>query len=156
MIRLFYLLIFTTAPFAFGQEADPNNPVYNRQSQLSVNNINRVVEILRNPTVMSGNFRQALKDIAPTISSASASVISPSGEYEENDMPIIALVGKMITPDMPPSVVIRVNKSTFHLSEGRSASQLVNNKIVNIRVDKITENNVTIFLSPFEQVMVLQ
>ena len=74
----------------------------------------------------------------------------------ENDMPFIELVAKILAPGKPSTVVLRVNDHTLHLTEGSTVSQLVNRKIVNIRVDKISETYVTIFLSPFEKVMVLQ
>jgi len=151
----FIVLLFCCVPSAFAEHTEQKNQVYNAQSQLTVDNINQVVDVLRNPTVMSGNFRQALKNIAPGISTATAST-SGSNNDEENDLPFIELVAKVVTPDKPATVVLRVNDHTLHLTEGSTASQMVNRKIVNIRVDKITENNVTIFLSPFDQVMVLQ
>jgi len=139
----------------FAEHTETRNQVYNAQSQLTVDNINQAVEVLRNPTVMSGNFRQALKNITPGIPTASAST-SNSNDREEDDMPFIELVAKVLTLEKRPTVVLRVNDHVLHLTEGETASQLVNRKVVNIRVDKVTENGVTIFLSPFDQVMVLQ
>jgi len=111
---------------------------------------------LKDPTIMSGNFRKALQSIRPGIIPTASASTGELGEEEENDMPFIELVAKVLAVDKLSTVVLRVNDHSVHLTEGSTTSQIVNRKIVNIRVDKITENDVTIFLSPFEQVMVLQ
>ncbi|NOR68471.1 MAG: hypothetical protein GQ532_02035 [Methylomarinum sp.] len=148
----FILSCFGAAVFA--EHTEQRNQVYNGTSQLTAENINQAVDILRNPTVMSSNFRKAMANIMPGISTAKASTLNLNDD-EESDMPFIDLVAKIIVADKPSTVVIRVNDHTFHLMEGGTASQMINRKIVNIRVDKITANNVTIFISPFEQLMVL-
>jgi len=150
---IFILSCFVTAVSA--EHTEERNQVYNEASQLTVGNINQAVEVLRNPTVMSGNFRRALENIKPGISTAAAATLDLSND-EDSDMPFIELVAKVLSEDKPSTVVLRVNDHTVHLMEGSTASQMINRKIVNIRVDRITENDVTIFVSPFEQVMVLQ
>mgnify|MGYP000450366467 CR=1 FL=1 len=152
-LAIFILSCYATLVVA--EHTEKKNQVYNEASQLTVGNINQAVEVFRNPTVMSGNFRQALANIKPGISEAAASTLDLSDD-EESDMPFIELVAKVLAPDKISTVVLRINDHSVHLTEGSTTSQLVNRKIVNIRVDKITKNDVTIFLSPFEQVMVLQ
>ena len=155
MKYLSILLFFCTVSSAFAEHTEQKNQVYNEQSQLTAEKLNQAVQVLRNPTLMSGNFRQALKNIKPGIPTASAS----SSNYKnnkENDMPFIELVAKVMAKDKPSTIVLKVNDHTLHLTEGNTASQLVNRKIVNIRVDEITDSYVKIYLSPFEQVMVLQ
>lgn len=147
----FYFILFYC--FSVSVFAEENNQVYNKHSKLTVENINKAVEFFRNPTVMSGNFRQALKNMAPGISTASAS--SPS-DSEDQNIPLIELVAKVLSSNKPSTVVLRVDNHIIHLTEGSTASHLVNKQIVNIRVDKVTETYVSIFLTPFEQMMVLQ
>lgn len=152
MKYLSILLFFCTVSLAFAEHTEQKNQVYNAQSQLTVENINQAVQVLRNPTLMSGNFRQALKNIKPNIQTISES----SSDNEEDDMPFIQLVAKVIAKDKPSTIVLMVNDHSLHLTEGNTASQLVNRKIVNIRVDEITDSYVKIYLLPFKQVMVLQ
>lgn len=155
MKRFSILLFFCCASSVFAEHTEHRNQIYNEKSALTVDSINKITEVLRNPTVMSGNFREALKRISPSIPVVSAATLNSSSK-EEDDMPFIELVAKIIAKDKPSTVVLRVNDHTVHLSEGSKVSQLVNRKIVNIRVDKVTENDVTIFLMPFGQAMVLQ
>ncbi|NOR68382.1 MAG: hypothetical protein GQ532_01580 [Methylomarinum sp.] len=156
MKYLSILLFFCTVSLAFAEHTEQKNQVYNQKSQLTAENINQAVQILRNPTLMSGNFRQALKNIKPGIPTASAATPFSNDDREEDDMPFIELVAKVMAKDKPSTIVLKVNDHTLHLTEGNTASQLVNRKIVNIRVDEITDSYVKIYLSPFEQVMVLQ
>ena len=156
MKYLSILLFFCTVSSAFAEHTEQKNQVYNQKSQLSVENINQAVQILRNPTLMSGNFRQALKNIKPGVPTASAASPFSNDDGEENDMPFIELVAKVISTEKPSTVVLRVNDHTLHLTKGNTASQLVNRKIVNIRIDEITDTYVKIFISPFGQEMVLQ
>ncbi len=149
------VLLFCYATSVFAEHTEKRNQVHSAQSQHNVDNLNQAVGVLRDPTIMSGNFRKALKSIKPNISNVSASTLNSNNDAE-NDMPFIELVAKVLAADKPSTVVLRVNDHTLHLIEGDTASQLVNRKIVNIRVDKITDDGVTIFLSPFDQVMFLQ
>lgn len=149
------VLLFCYATSVIAEHTEKRNQVYSAQAQHNADNLNQATEILRNPTIMSGNFRQALKSIKPDMSDVSASTFN-SNNNAENDMPFIELVAKVLAADKPSTVVLRVNDHTLHLIEGNTASQLVNRKIINIRVDKITDDGVTIFLSPFDQVMFLQ
>ena len=149
------VLLFCYATSVIAEHTEKRNQVHSAQSQHNVDDINQADVILRNPTIMSGNFRQALKNITPSIPAVSSSTFNSNGDTE-NDMPFIELVAKVLAPGKPSTVVLRVNDHTLHLTEGSTVSQLVNRKIVNIRVDKISETYVTIFLSPFEKVMVLQ
>lgn len=155
-MRLLLVLLFCFFSFLVSAEhSEKRNQVYNTHSQLTTGNINNVIEVLRNPTLMSGNFRQALKNLTPKIPEAFAATSSPDID-DEDDMPFITLVGKVIAKNKRSSVVLKVNDHSVHLTEGDTSSQMVNRKIVNIRVDKITEDAVTIFLSPFQQTMVLK
>lgn len=149
------LYLVCISPSVYAEHTDKKNQVYNAHSQLTVDKINKAVEVLRNPTVMSGNFRQALQNLSPRVPEAFAATTSPDID-DQKDMPFISLIGKVISKDKPSSVVLRINDHSVHMTEGGTSSQLVNRKIVNIRVDKVTEDAVTIFLSPFKQTMVLK
>ena len=58
---VFLLLGFCSLGFAADQP--PKNQVYSASSQTKVAALNKTVEILRDPTAMSDNFRKALRNL---------------------------------------------------------------------------------------------
>ncbi|MCK4841140.1 MAG: hypothetical protein KAT04_04570 [Methylococcales bacterium] len=148
----FILFLFTFVSSVFAEHTEAKNQVYNQQSQSNVDALNNTVEVLRNPTVMSGNFRQALKNIRPNTST------STTPNSDNKDMPFIELVAKIYSTekDSPSTVVLRVDDHILHLAEGSTASQMINRKIVNIEIQQISKDSVTIFLPTFGLDMVLQ
>ena len=158
-MKCFSILLLLFCVSTVSAEHKENKDPLNGYGMSGPSTDQRILEFakkLNDPTIMSGNFRQALQNINPGIIPTASASTGDIDEEEESDMPFIELVAKVLAADKPSSVVLRVNDHSIHLTEGSVASQMVNRKIVNIRVDKITENDVTIFLSPFEQVMVLQ
>ncbi len=149
---LFFSLCLCCLPVA----AESTNQVYNAKSQLTVENINEAVGILRNPTEMSKNFREAMDQIKRGRFTEDNSSSNNEELDDELSVPVIQLIGKVIAKDKPAKAVLNVNNRIFHVLEGSRSSLLVNRKIVNIRIDEIAEDHVTIFLdSPFNQSMVL-
>lgn len=147
------LLLILSAPAALAEQNKPNSPVYSAQSQLTVDNINKAVGIIRDPTQMSMNFRQALKNIVPE-AQANIPATGPAGSA--NALPFVELAGKVLTPDKPAIAVLRINSHPVHIEEGGSTSMINDGKFLTVRVDEITEQHVKVMLVELNKPLILQ
>lgn len=150
MMRLFILLLGFCS-FVFAEQETVPNQVYNGNSQLNVKNLNKAVEIIRDPTAMSGNFRKALRNLP-----GSAPVQGKTDEegYKSLNLPEIELVGKMFSENGPPSVVFKARGKYHHFEEGEQVSKVINNQVVTIKIEKITKQSVRVLVMPFNKTLI--
>lgn len=152
MMTMFRILLMVAlATEAFAEHNNPNNPLYSTQSQLTVDNINKAVGIIRDPTQMSMNFRQAVKNIAPQVN---APATGPAGSA--NVLPFVELAGKVLTPDKTAIAVLRINSHPVHIAAGGSTSMVNDGKVLTVRVDEITEHYVKVMLVEINKPLILQ
>jgi len=193
LLRVLLLLAYTS--FSVAEHLSEPNMVYNKSSQLTVDNINKTIEIirdptqvigasmgnvsvkslknaipdlssltnrkpqpLRDPTEMSGNFRQALNSYKPKTTTTDS-------DTESNAVPTIELIGKVFIPVDPlsmdqqyqdrSSVVLNINEKAVHLKEGARSSIVIQEHIVTVSVEEITKQYVKIRLSPSNETLLL-
>ena len=176
------LLLLSFSTFAEHKETENKNQVYSKSSASTVEKLNNAtedlrnpgkvlkrvvgfedeqeqdnaseeasVEILRDPTEMSPNFRQALRGVRPTENS--------SNSAQDNafpKMPEINLAAKILSKKNTPSVILKVNDQSLHVTEGKSASIVDNHQVIEIRVDEIKKTHVSIFVLPHNKQLILQ
>jgi len=63
-VALYIAALLTVSPLAYADQAAKGNAVYDQHSQLSVANINRTTEILRDPTVAADNLKKSLAQVS--------------------------------------------------------------------------------------------
>lgn len=154
-LRIFILFGFCS--LAYAEHKTEPNQVYNRSSQLTVDNINKVTELFRDPTKLSGNFRQVLKDLKPK----TATDASTTGAI----VPQIKLIGKVFEPKISTvlalsdinlsSVVLDIEGQVLHLKEGAMSSVVKQEHLISIRVEEITQNYVKLNIQPGNETMIL-
>ena len=156
MMYAFRILVLTVfAPLTMAVEHNnPKNAVYSEQSQLTVDNINKAVDVIRDPTQMSMNFKQALKNIAPT--QATTVLPETTSSASVQTLPKIELVGKVLCRRKAGTAVIRVDDRPFHVAQGRRLSMFHDGALWTIRVDEVTANHVKLFLVERNEVLILQ
>jgi len=147
---LFLLLGFSSVILA--DHETPPNQVYNANSQLTVENINKVVEILRDPTAMSSNFRSALGRLPGNIDTPI--VERNVDENGELLLPDIEMVGKVISKDRPSTVVFKANEKYYHFEEGESLTKVVNHKVMTFKVLEISKSQVRVLVMPFNKILI--
>lgn len=181
-LSLLLLALSVSTAFAEEQKKAANNQVYSKSSASTVEKLNKATdslrnpgkilkkiaigddeeeqdeksdaeeEILRDPTQMSGNFRQALKNVRPT---TDGSTNGKDAGFPE--MPDISLAAKIMGRKNTASVILKVNKRNFNISEGKSASFIDSkHRLIRIRVDEIRRNYVKIFVLPHGEELILQ
>jgi len=191
MVFLRYLFIFCFSASLFAEHLEQPNQVYNQNSKLTVNNINQAVEVLRNPmavvtknasmapvgdlsgiteamrdpTLMSGNFRQALQGYRANSKGSS------TGASKGPVVPAVALIGKVFIPvtsevelfSLRPSskplpvssVALSFGGSTLHLKEGDTSSMIKNEHVTTLKVIEIARDFVKVSLSPNNEELIL-
>ncbi|WP_431067238.1 hypothetical protein [Methylotuvimicrobium sp.] len=117
---------------------------------LTRGNIAEATEVLRDPTQMSGNFRQAVKNMAPS------QVPSSSAGAARQNFPTIELVAKAMRTEKAGKVVLRVGNSLLHMRLDNSVSIMHNGALLTLRVDEITAEHVHVHLVEFNQSLILQ
>lgn len=149
-----FLLLTAFMPQTFAGHDDPAGPVYSPKSQLTVETINNAVEVIRDPTRMSESFRQAIKNIVPP---AQANAPSTGVGGNGDGLPAIELVGKVLTPNKPAAVVLRIDQHSVHLPEGGLATTIVKgDRMLTVRVDEITGQHVKVMLVEINKPLILQ
>ncbi|NOQ35416.1 MAG: hypothetical protein GQ569_05910 [Methylococcaceae bacterium] len=172
------LLALCSFPAIAEHKEGYKNQIYTKSSNAAVQSLNDATEALRNPTQllkkvmgidetnktdkqdlktfrdptkMNDNFRQALKNIRPTSNAKSDDTNTAMPQ-----IPDISLAAKVLGRAKASSVILKINKSTLHIFEGKSASFVENHKVITIRVDEIKKTHVSIFVSPHNQQLILQ
>ncbi|CCE22175.1 hypothetical protein [Methylotuvimicrobium alcaliphilum] len=138
---------------AFGEVAgDDRAPQADvvRSKALTRGNIAEATEVLRDPTQMSGNFRQAVKNMAP------AQAPSSSAGAARQNFPTIELVAKAMRTEKAGKVVLRVGNSLLHMRLDNSVSIMHNGALLTLRIDEITAEHVQVHLLEFNQTLILQ
>ncbi len=149
---VFLLLVFCTLAFAEDeQQRAPENMVYSKGSGLTVENLNKAVEILRDPTVMNDNFRKALSRLP---NNQPESVDKDVNKHGELLLPEIEMVGKVISEDRPSTVVFKAKGKYFHFEEGESLTKVVDHKVVTFTVVEISKARVRVLVMPFNQTLI--
>jgi len=151
---VFLLLGFCTLAFAeHEQERAPDNMVYNKGSGLTVDNLNKATEILRDPTAMSGNFRQALRGLPGNNAPISETGAKPAAP-EEFGLPEIEIVGRVYSENKPSTVVFKANGKYHHFEEGDQITRVINNQLVTFHVQEISEHSVRLLVMPFNKILI--
>jgi len=127
------------------------NQVYNENSQLTVDNINKVVEILRDPTVMNDNFRKALNRLPNNQQAVIEKDVDENGELL---LPDIEMVGKVISKEGLSTVVFKAKGKYFHFEEGESLTKVVDHKVVTFTVLEISKHSVRVLVMPFNKTLI--
>ncbi|MBE0469704.1 MAG: hypothetical protein IBX55_09395 [Methyloprofundus sp.] len=151
---VFLLLGFCSLAFAeHEQERALDNQVYSKNSALTVDNLNKAAEFLRDPTAMSGNFRQALRGLsendAPAPSSGTVTAKTP-----DLGLPDIAMVGKVFSENKPATVVFKVNGKYHHFQEGDQITQVIDHQLVTFHVQEIKKQGVRLLVMPFNKILI--
>jgi len=134
---------------AVAQGESQENRVYTGQSKLTVDNINNAVEVLRDPTVMSANFRKALSNLpGNSEDAAQASTTKALG------LPDIELVAKVLGGGELNSVVFKANDKYFHFEEGDQISKVINKQVVTLHVQEISKHTVRLLVMPFNKTLI--
>jgi len=127
------------------------NQVYNAHSQLTAKNINKAVEVLRDPTVMNENFRKALNNLSSDSSEKGGKKSSGNGQLL---LPEIEMVGKVISQNGPSTVVFKANDKYYHFEEGESLTKVVNHKVMTFKVLEISKHTVRVLVMPFNKTLI--
>jgi len=133
------------------QKPAPGNQVYTQNSSLTVKNLNKAVEVLRDPTAMSGNFRQALRGLPDSSVDQKGSGEAKTAEL---GLPDIELVGKVFSENNPPSVVFKSNDKYYHFEEGDQISRVINHQVVTFHVKEISKHTVRVLVMPFNKSLI--
>jgi hypothetical protein len=161
------LLLLSLLSFSLWAEDAPQ--IYTKESIENINKLNKAAELLsspgklfsadkddkkdlpmRDPTQMSGNFRDELKKL----NSGGALGNSTSAPASIDKMPTIELIAKVLGKNK--SVMLRVNKQTLQLVEGSKASFTEEQRLMEIQVHKIHQDYVTIVVLPRNETLNLQ
>jgi len=127
------------------------NQVYNKSSQLTAENINKAIEVLRDPTVMNDNFRKALGNLSSAPSVDGVKKPSSNGELL---LPDIEMVGKVISKEGASTVVFKANDKYYHFEEGESLTKVVDHKVMTFKVLEISKHSVRVLVMPFNKVLI--
>lgn len=109
-------------------------------------------ELPRDPTQMSGNFRQALKNIPN--SGANNTNPNAANNTPSPNIPAIELAAKVMGKNK--SVMLRINNHVVQVAEGGQVSLIDSQRVITVRVDSIDKNQVKIFVLPLNQALILQ
>lgn len=147
-----FIIFLVCSAVAFAEQKTEPNQVYSKRSQLNVKNVNKAVEIIRDPTAMSSNFRQALRGLPGSV--APVSTKTDEAGYQALNLPEIELVGKIFSENGPPSVVFKARGKYHHFEEGEQVSKVINNQVVTLHVQEITEDYVKLLIMPFNKTLI--
>ncbi len=154
---VFLLLGFCSLVFAeqepLQQEAAPDNMVYSKSSGLTVDKLNKVVEVLRDPSVMSDNFRQALRGLSANNEPVQQSGATPASP-QDFGLPEIEIVGRVYSENKPATVVLKANGKYHHFVEGDRLTRVINNQLVTFHVQEINEHSVRLLVMPFNKILI--
>lgn len=170
-----------TNPAAPQKSATDDVKIYTKQSGEAVDTLNKATEVLRDPTKalplpevgktvdkvlysvtdkkelprdptqMSGNFRQALKNM-PT---SGANNANPNAQNAAPPaIPPIELAAKILGKNK--SVMLKINTRIVQIAEGGRVSLFENQRVITVRVDKIDKNQVKISVLPVNEQLILQ
>ncbi len=128
------------------------NQVYSPSSQLAVQKVNKAFEVLRDPTAMSSNFREALRQL-PNNKAVSVETEKGVASSQELGFPDIELVGKVLSQTKAHSVVFKINGKYFHFEEGEQVSLVVDNQVVTLHVQVISQHTVRLLMMPFNKTL---
>ena len=146
-----FLLLGGYCSLGFAVDTLPKNQVYNASSQTKVAALNKVTEVLRDPTAMSENFRKALRNLP-----ANSPVQSGTDQRELKDLglPEIEMVGKIFSENAPATVVLKANGKYHHFEEGDQISRVINDQVVTLHVQEISKHNVRLLIMPFNKTLI--
>jgi len=142
--------------------ASPMNSVQINHSGAS-GNIQQLQQILRDPTMMGGGFRQALSGLSNTGNKIKAIVepIIKSDVDKEGELllPDIEMQAKVLSKTSSKhhqvvfKVLFKTTEQYFHFKQGERATMVVDNKVVTLEVQEISQHRVRLKLMPFNQVL---
>jgi len=146
-MRRVFLFLYSFSVLLHAEE----NQVYSEHSQLTAKNINKAVEILRDPTVMNDNFRKALNRLPNNQQEVIEKGVDESGELL---LPDIEMVGKVISKEGTSTVVFKAKGKYYHFEEGESLTKVVDHKVMTFKVLEISKHSVRVLVMPFNKVLI--
>ncbi len=158
MFFLPFLLFFFTFTVSAEHVQTEVTQIEQEKPQLTKENILQKTEILRDPTQMSVNFRQALESYQPA-----DGVLSGGGKVV--NLPIVKLIGKVLAPEPREGeesderersvVALEFNGTIVHLREHDKNSIIKDNQLFTLVVDEITPHYVQVRLLPVNETLLL-
>lgn len=149
--------MFIGLAFAIPALAEPiseANQVYSASSQLRAESLNKAVEILRDPTAMSRNFRQALRALPKADAPPPSASVAVKEELDDLGLPDIELVAKVFSEYKPPSIVLKVSDKYHDFEEGEQMSQVIDNHLVTMHVQEISKHTVRLLIMPVNKILI--
>ncbi len=148
-LKTLLLMICLIYPFSSLAEQTKNElTVYTKKSRLTVENLNKTTEILRDPTQASGSFRDALKRIKP-----SSQQQSPSKQYTLPDLSLNALVAG---PNRTYSAMLKIDKKVVLVKTGYRLSIVSKKQLYEVVINKITREEIRLTLLPANEQIILR
>ncbi|NOQ14361.1 MAG: hypothetical protein GQ583_07795 [Methyloprofundus sp.] len=151
-MRGLLFLLFGFCSQVFAEQSVQTNKVYNKNSQSAIDKLNKVVEVVRDPTALSNNFRKALRNLP---------VVGDSTDDDQNKkdlralgIPEIDLVAKVFSEHAPATVVLKANGKYHHFEEGDQISKVINNEVVTMHVQEISKHTVRLLIMPFNKTLI--
>ena len=122
-----FLLIITgciISNYLYAEHNDLKQSVYSKKSKLTVDNLNKATEIIRDPTQISGSFRNALKNISPPT--------SPNKPSMKVMRPVIRLNALVAGAEQNYSAMLKIENEVKLVKTGHRMSIIANNALYEI------------------------
>ncbi len=153
---MFYIKLFVCFSLSFAVLAEHSGneqsaQIYTDSSASKIDKLNKTTEILRDPTKMSPNFRQALNRITPK-----NTPINNTKTKQALALPEIELAGKVLVRSKKAKAMLRVNDKIYYVSANSTISFVKDNQVISIKVHEVTKDHVKITVSPHNQTLILQ
>lgn len=151
-----FVLLFSFYTMVYADPKKSPDSIDKQLSKLTVKNIHKRVEILRDPTVMSPNFRDALRHLSNNgvSSNEDAEDTSSASTVQQLGLPDIQLVGKMLSQTGINTVVFKMNEQYFHFEVGDQISKVIDNQVVTLHVQEISQHSVRLLVMPFNKTLI--
>ena len=155
-MRFLAILLFSFCSLVIAEhEEETKNQVDSGSSKSKVEPLNKAVEVIRDPTAMSHNFRRALQGISSQSNNIETGVKKDDGTtLRALGIPEIELVAKVFNSDGTGTVVLRANGKIFHFEEGDQISRVIDDQIVTLHVQEISKNTVRLLIMPFNKYLI--
>jgi len=145
-VRILFFILYGFSSLAF---AEP--PI----SALSVPNLNKMMGILNDPTMMNANFRRALGGLnQQNGNGVIESVETDVDEDGELLLPNIEMVAKVLNDSKPNTVVFKTRNKYLHFEQGQQVSIIVNHEVVTLSVEEISKYRTRLRIMPFNKVLI--
>ena len=151
MKRAIFLLALCMVyqPYALAEHQDNNQSVYSKKSRLNVENLNNATEVIRDPTRISGSFREALNKIKP----GNQQPQSSNGQQSLPDLRLNALVAG---PGQTYSAMLKIEDEVRLVKTGYRLSVMSNKRLYEVVINDITDEELRLTLLPANETITLR